>query len=101
MTIAPASPAAFSISTVISRAFGVLGRNFVAFLLLSLLLVGVPTSLASLAQLFLIAPEMAAGAEPDAFSVAAVGLLLLSGLIGAASSAVLQGAIIHGTVSDL
>ena len=44
MSTAAAAPTGFSIGRVISRPFGVLGRNFVPFLLLSVLLVGLPTA---------------------------------------------------------
>ncbi|MEJ0066682.1 MAG: hypothetical protein WDM85_15755 [Caulobacteraceae bacterium] len=94
----------FDIGRVISRLFGVLGRNFVAFLMLALLLVGLPTAASSLLQLIGTFPAFAnsgAGADPTGFNAVAFAFLPVSWLIGAMANAVLQGAVIHGTVSDL
>jgi hypothetical protein len=94
----------FDIGRVISRLFGVLGRNFLSFLLLALLLVGLPTAASSLLQLIGMLPAFAnpgAPADPTGFNAVAFAFLPISWLIGAMANAVLQGAVIHGTVSDL
>ena len=94
----------FDIGRVISRLFGVLGRNFVAFLMLALLLVGLPTAASSLLQLIGMLPAFTnsgAAADPTGFNAVAFAFLPVSWLIGAMANAVLQGAVIHGTVSDL
>src|ERR1700722_1891115 len=103
--IAPAP--AFDIGRVISRVFSVLGRNFVTFLLLSVLLVGLPTGAASFLQLWRMLPMMNATGSPDiarindTFGPASIAITLATWLIAAAANAVLQGAVIHGTISDL
>lgn len=93
----------FDIGRVISRLFGVLGRNFLTFLLLALLLVGLPTAASSLLQLVSLFPAFAnSGAVGSTgFNPVAFAFLPVSWLIGAMANAVLQGAVIHGTVSDL
>jgi len=105
--IAPAP--AFDIGRVISRVFNVLGRNFVTFLLLSVLLVGLPTGAASFLQLWRVLPMMngAGGGPPDIsrvndmFAPVSIAITLATWLIAAGANAVLQGAVIHGTISDL
>jgi hypothetical protein len=104
-----AAPAGFSMGRVISRLFGVLGRNLGLFLLLSVLLVGLPTGVFGYIQLSVMTPLMTPGAPPG--DPAALMNTLFSPLriaIGAAAwlasiigNAVLQGAVIHATVSDL
>jgi hypothetical protein len=93
----------FDIGRVISRLFGVLGRNFLTFLLLALLLVGLPTAASSLLQLVGLFPAFANSGVVDqtGFSPVAFAFLPVSWLIGAMANAVLQGAVIYGTVSDL
>jgi hypothetical protein len=86
----------FDIGRVISRLFGVLGRNFVTFLLLTLLLISAPT----IAFGFLSLPLMAS--NPAAmFSATGLAMIAASVVVSVCSNAVLQGAIINGTVSDL
>jgi hypothetical protein len=97
-----ALPAAgFDIGRVISRLFGVVSRNFVAFLLLSILLVGLPTAATSFLQLAGMYPSMAGAPGPSSYNWAALAFLPISWLIGISANAVLQGAVISGTVSDL
>jgi len=78
---------------VLSRAFGALGRNFRQFLLLAVLLIGLPT-VATCAMEFFQDPA------DDAFGTSLV-FAAVAWLIGAMASTVLQGAVIHGTVCDL
>jgi hypothetical protein len=103
MTAVPTATG-FDIGRVISRLFGVLGRNFAAFLMLALLLVGLPTAASSLLQLIGMLPAFAnsgAAADPTGFNAVAFAFLPVSWLVGAMANAVLQGAVIHGAVSDL
>ena len=110
MTVSAAPTMNFDIGRVISRLFGVLGRNFLVFLLLTLLLVGLPTALASFragqpdgrhvqpagldrSQRGVRHPVLAAADRP--------GRRRSSGWSASIGNAVLQGAVIHGTVSDL
>ena len=86
-----ASPAPrFDIGRVISRLVGVLGRNLGTFLALSALLVGLPSAAVLLAGLSA-APESPSG----------LGAGIASTLVALVANAVLQGALIHGTVCDL
>jgi len=96
MTVA-AAPAVFSIGNVISRTFSVLGRNAVLLLLLSVLLVGIPTAIVNVLQMTLLSGSNRA----DLFTPLNIGLGLLGMLIGVASNAVLQAAVIYATVDDL
>jgi hypothetical protein len=104
-TLAPA--ASFDIGRVISRLFGVLGRNLASFLALSVLLVGIPTALLTTMQLSVLAPFIGATpGDPTAvfshlFSPLNVGLFVATLVVTVAANAVLQGAVIHGAVSDL
>ncbi len=96
MSTATVAPGAFSMGRVINRLFSVLGRNLLMFLLLSALLVGLPTGLVSVAQLSL---------RDTAATGTALGVriaLIFGGLIvSVVCNAVLQGAVIHATVNDL
>ena len=106
MTVA-AAPEAFSMGRVITRLFGVLARNVVLFLLLSALLVGLPTGVFGYVQLSVMTPLMGATpADPSAlmnnlFSPLRIGLGVAAWLASVIGNAVLQGAVIHATVSDL
>jgi hypothetical protein len=100
MTAIP-TPAGFDIGRVLQRLFEVLSRNFVTFLLLSLLLVGLPTATVGFLQILLEAPTLANPGSTAAPNYAGFAAIPLIWLIGAAANAVLQGAVIHGAVSDL
>jgi len=85
----------FSFTRVITRLFGVLGRNLMTFALLSVLLVGLPSAALQFAQL------SARGAQgPDSLPLTgALGLVaLVASWLG---NAALQAAVIHASVSDL
>lgn len=98
MTTVP-MPGRFDIGRVISRLFGVLGRNFVVFGLLSLFLVGAPTLLVGLSGLLRTATTTPTFAE--VFTPLNIGLGVGAILVSVVANSVLQGAIIHGTVGDL
>jgi hypothetical protein len=88
---------------VLSRLTGVLSRNIVVFGLLSLLLVGVPTAGLGLLSLLRSTTTLAdpAFTMADVFSPMNIAIGFGSLLVTVAANTVLQGAIIHGTVSDL
>ena len=103
MTTAPTSET-FSFGRVISRLFGVLQRNLATFLLLSVLLVGLPTAAVNLLKLsggtwaplgFSDGPAQFFLEGMNVWLAAAAGLLSIVG------NAMLQGAVIHASVSDL
>jgi hypothetical protein len=108
MTVA-AAPAAFQMGRVISRLFTVLGHNLMLFLLLSALLVGLPTAVLGYIQLSIMTPLVAPGSPPGDPSAIMAGLFspwrlavgFAAWLAGIVGNAVLQGAVIHATVSDL
>lgn len=79
------------IGQVLQNTFGVLSRNALVFFLLALLLAGVPSALLG-----------AFNSPANALDVGRIwprfGTL---GLLGIVTNAILQGAIIHGTVQDL
>lgn len=106
MTVAPV-PDGFSMGRVISRLFGVLSRNVLLLLLLSAVLVGLPTGVFGYLQLGAMTPLVgAAPADPAGlvgsfFSPLRIGIGAAAWLAGIIGNAVLQGAVIHATVSDL
>jgi hypothetical protein len=93
---APAAPPRFDIGRVFSRLFGVLGRNLASFLALSALLVGLPTAALRFAQL-----SLNAFTSPPVILSNFATIALVGGLVSVVANAILQGAVIHGTVSDL
>jgi hypothetical protein len=80
----------------------------VTFLLLSVLLVGLPTAVISFVQLSTMAPLVTASSSADpsalfanAFAPWRLTLGALAGLVAVVGNAMLQGAVIHASVSDL
>src|SRR5215472_4049681 len=101
-----ATPDRFDMGRVISRLLRVLGDNFVAFAMLAVVLVGLPTAALTLAELGLGSP-ITALTEPlgdllqNIVTPARLVMALAAILVSAAGNAVLQGAVIYGTVSYL
>ena len=91
MTNADGSGAQFDFGRVVSRTFGLIGRNFVPFSILSGIFVGVPTVILMLIQPGLLDQDQ--GTQSLVTLVAA----LVSGLAGL----VLQGALTRASVDDL
>ena len=91
MTAAVAASARFEMGRVITRTFGVIGRNFVVFALLALIVAGIPAALVNY-----LTEASRAGATFDARLGSGI-----AGLISLLASCVLQAALIHGTISDL
>jgi hypothetical protein len=82
--------AKLDIGRVIQQTFGVLGRNFATFLVLTVILVGIPGVLAGLLQLnFLRAGQLFAWPT------------VVGGLLAGLASVILQATMIYGTVTDL
>ena len=84
----------FEMGRVISGTFEVIGRNFVPFTLMALLLGGLPNLLAGLFQMRFIN-------EATTFQPRWIGGSIVGGLIMLAAAYVLQAAIVHATVADL
>ena len=85
------------IGRVISQTFGVIGRNFVAFFLLALVLSGLPTAVISYFQAGIIGDQAASGTfNPSFISASVLGLLA-----AVVTASILQGALVYGTVQDL
>jgi hypothetical protein len=106
MTMSPVMT--FDIGRVISRLLGTVGRNFLLFASLALLLVGVPGAMLAFAQISLMGDmfNLQASGDPNAafasmFSPLRVALGVAGALIGVVGNAALQGAVIHASVSDL
>jgi hypothetical protein len=93
MATTPLSMRRFEIGRVVEQTFSVIGRNFVAFYLLALILGALPSTIA----------ETASDAYKDGadFSAAQSLLAALSGLIGFVTSLLVQGALVWGAVADL
>jgi MFS family permease len=99
MTTATAiEPGKIDIARVIQQTFAVLGRNFVTFVVLALLLSGVPTAIIGYLQADNLAAAQGGNFNfgPGYFTTVAVG-----GLAALVTSAILQGALIYGTVQDM
>lgn len=84
----------FEMGRVISGTFEVIGRNFVPFTLLALLLGGLPNLLVGLVQMRFLAGQ-------TTFEPRVVGGSVVGGLIMLVAAFVLQAAIVHATVTDL
>lgn len=84
----------FEIGRVISETFRVIGRNFVPFILLALLLGGLPNLLVSLGQAWFVGDHPTL--TPQVVIGSGTGFLIM--IIAAV---VLQAAIVHATVADL
>ncbi len=91
MTAAAVAGSRFDLGRVVRRTFAVIGRNFVVFALLSLIVAGIPEAIVRFFSL-----SAGAGATFDVRSGVAIG-----GLISLLASCVLQAALIHGTIADL
>lgn len=99
MTIATAfEPGKIDIARVIQQTFQVLGRNFVTYIILALLLSGIPTAIISYLQAENVAAVQGGNFNfgPGYFTTFGVGVL--AALV---TSAILQGALIFATVQDM
>lgn len=91
-----AEPGKLDIGRVISGTFSVIGRNVVTFGVLSLILSGVPTALIAYVQAINIEAAASMSFSPGYFSS-----LAYTGLAALITGAVLQGALVYGTVQDM
>jgi hypothetical protein len=91
MTAAATASSGFDMGRVMSRTFGVIGRNFVVFVLLAVILAGAPQGLARYLTQARLAGDVWLGV------LVSIG----AGLLGLIGTSLLQAALIHGTVSDL
>lgn len=97
MTATPATSSHFDFGRVVSNTFSVIGRNFRELLILSLLLVGLPSALLSWGQLVL-TPT----AEISLAATSSALLALLIGYLGTViGSTLLQAATVRVTVGTL
>jgi uncharacterized membrane protein len=94
--IAAVEPGKLDIGRVISGTFSVIGRNFVAFSVLSLVLAGLPTAVIAFIQ----ASSLQA-AETFSFSSGYFTSVAYTALAGLITGAILQGALVYGTVQDM
>jgi hypothetical protein len=92
-------PAALDIGRVIQETFAVLRRHLVTFLILALILVGVPRVLLGVLQVGML--RAAIGTGSFAMLGPAMYFGLLGGLVALVTSFVLQATIISGAAADL
>lgn len=92
MTAAATTSSGFDVGRVMSRTFGVIGRNLLVFGILSLALAGVPQGIA---RYFSQASVLGTGGLNAAL------ISVLAGLLSFIGANVLQASVIHGTISDL
>ncbi|CAN5478626.1 hypothetical protein BH10PSE3_BH10PSE3_22630 [soil metagenome] len=84
----------FDVGRVISGTFAVIGRNFLPFVAMAVLLGGLPKLLVTLVQLRFISGQ-------GNYSLPIVGGWFAGGLVMLVAGFVLQAAIVHATVADL
>lgn len=98
MTLAAIETGKLDIGRVIQGTFGVIGRNFVTFFVLALVLSGLPTAIFGYVQ----AGQTAAAASGDFnFSIGYLSTIGLGGLATMITAAILQGSLVFATVQDL
>ena len=97
MTDIGAAPSSkLDIGRVIGGTFEVLGRNIVTFGVLALVLTGIPSAIVAFFQASNLDPSAAFAMRPGYFR--AMGF---SGLAALITNAILQGALVYGTVQDM
>jgi len=96
-TTAAVEPGRLDIAKVISGTFSVIGRNFLPFAVLSLVLSGVPTAVIAFIQ----ATSLQAGTANLSLSPGYFTSIAYTGLAALITGAVLQGALVYGTVQDM
>lgn len=96
MTVTESSGARFDFGRVVSRTFGLVGRNFVPFAVLSLIFSGVPAALVLFIQPSVVG-RAAAGQDPTALLLFVYGAIFVSYLAGL----VLSAALTRASVDDL
>jgi hypothetical protein len=87
--------AALDVGRVVQGTFSVIGRNFVTFLVLSLIFAGLPSLLTTLG----LTQMRAVG--PTTFNMPQWSVLIPSWLVAIVANSVLQGALVHATVTDM
>jgi hypothetical protein len=97
MTTDILQPSKLEIGRVISQTFGVIGRNFVVFFVLSLVLSGIPTAIIGYVQ----AGMMGDAATTGTLSPGLIYSSIVGGLAAIITASILQGALVYGTVQDL
>jgi hypothetical protein len=91
----------FDIGRVIQRTFGVIGRNFVPFLILALLFKAVPTVVIGAWSAIERSSALVANNPFGAFTGQNVLIGLVSTIVSIISVFVLQAALLRGTIADL
>jgi hypothetical protein len=94
-------PAGLDIGRVIQETFAVLSRHFVTFVILGLILVGVPAVLLGGVQVSMVRAAFGGGSSSFMAFGPAMYWGFLGGLVSLVTSAILQAAIISGAASDL
>jgi hypothetical protein len=90
-------PAALDIGRVIQETFQVLGRHLVTFLILALILVGIPRAVVGVVQ----AAALQNALTTMTFGGPALYWGILGGLVSVVTGAILQASIISGAAGDL
>ena len=102
MTAEAVESGKLDIGRVISGTFQAIGRNFVTFAVLGLLLSGLPTGILSLVQgMWLSGQTEAMAAGTFSFSPTYFTTIGYGALVALITTAILQGALIFATVQDL
>ncbi len=105
MAVGAVADSRFDLGRVAQRTFASIGRNFAVFVLLALLLSGIPAVLTGL--LLSLAGNDHSGhsassiTDPTALALIGGSVIGFVYLIGAIASFILQAAIIHGVIADL
>jgi hypothetical protein len=97
MTTDILEPGKLEIGRVISQTFGVIGRNFVVFFVLSLVLSGIPMAIIAYVQAGMVGDLATTGT----FGPGLIYSSIIWGLAAIITASILQGALVYGTVQDL
>jgi hypothetical protein len=105
MAVGAAPDSRFDLGRVAQRTFASIGRNFAVFVLLALLLSGIPAVLTGLmlglAETGRSSPSTSGIDDPTTLALIGGSVIGFVYLVGAIASFILQAAIIHGVIADL
>ena len=102
MTVAAVEPGKLDIGKVIQGTFGVLGRNFVTFGVLGLVLSGLPMGVIAFFQYGALRTQLGSMSNGQFdFSPGYIMAMAMGGLSALITTSILQGALIYATVQDL
>ncbi len=91
----------FEMGRVVNLMFGAIGRNWVVFGLLALLLSAFPQGLFQLVQTQITVSRLAVDGSPPQFNFSGSLLVLVGVAVSIAGNVIMQAALVHGVIVDL